>query len=196
MRKALCITQVFLVLMAVLVLLVSCEESPAPSSTSASALSDSAYPADISGRVIIPEYLYVRKVIMRKNEGESDVFWVVEIYIKNTSYEKAITGDCKDWQIEAGGKVYPLGEGLMQALRYKEVTTQDNPDILVRQSGSITVCFSVPDSLEVGDAVLCYRGQEPYSYGELTGGDLVEAYDWNLKTITQPGELVNEGKSN
>lgn len=175
---------------------VSCKESPATSSRSNHALSVSAYPADISGRVIIPEYLKVRKVIMWKNEGESDVFWVVEISIRNTSYEKAITGDCKDWQIEAGSEEYPLGEGLMRALRYKEVNTQDELSVPVGQSGNITVCFSVPDSLDVSDAVLCYRGQESYSYGELTGGDLVEAYDWNLKAITQLGTLVNDDKSN
>jgi hypothetical protein len=185
MRRALSITQVFLSLIAVFILVVSCEKLTSTSSTSIPASSNSTYPADISGNVIIPEFLYVRDVTMWKSEGESDVFWVVEISIRNTSYEHDITLDCKNWQIMAGGEVYPLGEGLMRALRYKEVPYQDDWNIPTGQSGKIAVCFSVPDTLKVSDAILCYQGQEPYSYGKLTGGDLVEAYDWDSRIVTQ-----------
>jgi hypothetical protein len=183
MRRALSITQVLLSLIAVFILVVSCEKLPSTSS-------NSEYPADISGHVIIPEVLYVRNVTMWKNEGERENFWVVEISISNTSYEHNITHDCENWQIEAGGKVYPLGEGLMRALRYKEVPYHEEWDIPTGQSGKMTVCFSVPDTLKISDAIICYQGQEPYSYGKLTGGDLVEAYDWDSRVVTQ---LRNRG---
>jgi hypothetical protein len=176
MRKALVIIQVFLSLATVCSLVAGCEKLPPVSSTSA-------YQADISGYVIIPEFLYVRDVTVWKNEGEGDVFWVVEISIKNTSYEHAITFGDKNWQIVAGGEVYPSDEGLMRALRYREVTSQDDRDIPTGQSGKITVCFSVPDTLKVSDTALCYQGQELYSYGKLTGGDRVEAYDWDSRAI-------------
>lgn len=129
---------------------------------------------------------------MGKNEGESDVFWVVEITIENISYEHPFThdyDDFKNWVITAGSEVYPLDEGLMRALRYKELPGLDTWSIPAGQSGNITVCFSVPGTLKVSDAALCYRGQEPYSYGELTGGDSVEVYNWNSRNIAQLSDL-------
>ncbi|OGO22997.1 MAG: hypothetical protein A2144_12425 [Chloroflexi bacterium RBG_16_50_9] len=49
--------------------------------------------------------------------------------------------------------------------------------------------FPVPDTLKVSDAKLCYQGEEPYSYGKLTGGDMVAVYDWDLKKAV-PEELA------
>jgi hypothetical protein len=186
MRRAVGIIQIVLSLVLLSVMVVSCEESNSTPSTSTS--TDSTYPAYIRGHVIIPESLYARGVTIWKSEGESTVLWVVEIYIENISYEDAITyyyDDYKDWKIVAGGEVYSLSEGFMSSLRYKEVSDKDDIEIPGGQTGNITFCFSVPDSLDVSDATLCYQGQEPYSYGKLTGGELVELYDWNSRTIAQ-----------
>jgi hypothetical protein len=182
MRKTIYISQDILFIAILCVIVAGCGRSPSTSS------SNPTYPADISGHVVIPQYLYVRDVTMWKNEGETDVFWVVEISIKNISYERPFThdyDDYKNWQIVAGNETYPLGEGLMRALRYKEIPEQDNWSIPVGQSGNITVCFSVPGTLKVSDAKLCYQGQEPYFYGKLTGGDMVEVYDWNSRNVAQ-----------
>jgi len=52
--------------------------------------------------------------------------------------------------------------------------------------------FSVPSSLTIGNAEIRYHGQEPYSYGKLTGGDKVAAYDWMSKTVITEEEKSEE----
>jgi hypothetical protein len=148
----------------------------------------SADPAEISGNVIVPEILCSGETAIQNNEGE---FWVIEISVMNKSYEQFISDDCENWRIEAGDEIYPLGEGLMRALHYHDPTYLEKPEISKGQSGNITVCFSVPDTLEVSNATLCYQGQEPCSYVELTGGDQVESYDWNSKAVMQKSDCVN-----
>ncbi len=195
MPRAVSIIQIFLSLLLVSVVAVSCVKSSPTSSTSLSASSNSTYPANISGQVIIPEYLYAGKTLIWKNAGGSNVFWVVEIDIENISYGHDITyyyDDYKNWQIVSGNETYSLEEGLMRSLHYKTPPNQDDWEIPKGQSGKITVCFSIPDRINVNDAALCYRGQEPYSYGKLTGGELVEVYDWNLGMITQLRNCVME----
>ena len=134
----------------------------------------------MSGNVVVPEILCSGETAIRNNEGE---FWVIEISVINKSYAQDISDECENWQIEAGDEIYPLGEGLIRGLRYHDPTYLEKPEISKGQSGKITVCFTIPDTLKIGDAILCYRGQEPYSCGKLTGGDEVELYDWNLKTV-------------
>jgi len=151
----------------------------------------SEYPADIIGRVTIADFLHMRNLSDR-HAGVGEVFWVVDISIKNKSYERAVTSDYKDWHIAVGGEVYYLEGGLTQLLHLRDKTTLDDMNIPVGQIGQTTICFSVPDTLKVSDAKLCYQGQEPYSYGKLTGGDKVAVYDWDLKTVIE--EDQKEGK--
>jgi hypothetical protein len=183
-KKVLGISASSILIVGLCMAVVSCGES-------APVTSNSVYPAEMNGNVIIPEYLCLGDTAIRNNEGESKVFWVVEISIENKFYEQVISDDCNNWQIEAGDEIYHLGEGLMSSLRTRDVTYLEKPEISTGQSGNMTFCFSVPDTLDVGDAILCYQGQEPCSYGELSGGDLVEAYDWNSKTVTQMSKCVN-----
>ena len=169
----------FTLIITLLVIVTSCGESAPVSSAS---------PAEMSGNVVVPEILCSGETAIRNNEGE---FWVIEISVINKSYAQDISDECENWQIEAGDEIYPLGEGLMRALHYHDPTYLEKPEISKGQSSIITFCFSVPYTLEVDDAVLCYRGQEPCTYGELTGGDPVEAYDWNSKTVMQKSDCVN-----
>jgi hypothetical protein len=175
MRKVICASQLFVSLLITCFLVVGCENLTSQSST---------YPADISGHVIIPELLHMKNLNDR-GAGVNEVFWVVDISIKNKSYERAVTSDYKDWQIEAGGTVYYLEGGLTQLLNLSDKTTVDDMSVQIGQTGQTTICFSVPDTLKVRDAKLCYQGQEPYSYGELTGGNLVAVYDWDSKTFIE-----------
>ncbi|RJQ37095.1 MAG: hypothetical protein C4555_06955 [Dehalococcoidia bacterium] len=48
------------------------------------------------------------------------------------------------------------------------------------QTGTTVFLFEAPN-IEPGKAQITYRGQEPYSYGKLTGGDVVALYDWDSK---------------
>jgi hypothetical protein len=179
--------QVFLILAVLPVLTTSCGKSsvatiPVSNST------DSTYPAEISGQVIIPHYIYADNVTMQKNETSGDVFWVVEVSVKNDSYKKTVScfdDDFNSWQIVADGEAYAIDTGLMRVLRDRNVMAPDSLVVPAGQSGNFTVLFSVPDGLNVSDARLCYRGQEPVSYGELTGGDPVEMFEWNQRVITQ-----------
>ena len=175
----------FILIAVFCMVVVSCEESTTLTSAS------SEHPAEIIGDVIIPEYLCSGNSIIWNSEGEGKVFWIIEITVRNNSYEKVISDDSNSWQIEAGNEIYPLGEALMGSLHYRDLNFPDEGKIAMGQSGDITVCFSVPDTLEICNATLCYMGQEPYSFGELTGGEMVEAYDWNSKTITQLSKCGN-----
>ncbi len=41
---------------------------------------------------------------------------------------------------------------------------------------------------KTSDVLISYRGQEPYSYGNLLSGNTVAVYDWDLKKATQAEE--------
>ena len=136
--------------------------------------SASKYPADINGHVTIAEFLSKRGADFTPSENE--VFWVVDISVKNNAYEQAVTGDYEDWRIAAGGEVYWIPELL-------KLDKPSSLNVPVGQTGQIMICFSVPRSLTLSDAQIRYQGQEPYSHGKLTGGDKVAGYDWGLKTV-------------
>jgi hypothetical protein len=181
MFKCVGIIKILLSLMILCFLVVGCEKLPATSTTKSSLTETaSTYPADISGHVTIPEYLHIRNMSDRSAVADQ-VFWVVDISIKNISYERSVTSDYENWYITVGDEIYLLEGGLTQLLHLRDKTTIDNMDITLGHTGQTTICFSVPDTLNVSDARLCYRGQEPFSYGKLTGGDVVAVYDWDLK---------------
>ncbi len=139
----------------------------------------SEYPADISGRVTIAE-----KVIAKYNRNKPDtmeltplerkVFWIVDISVKNKSYEDVVTASYKDWKIVAGDKVYDSPKPFM------DIWPSTAMNVVVGATGKTTFRFTVPDTLKVSSAKLCYQGQEPYSCGKLTGGDKVAVYNWDL----------------
>lgn len=45
--------------------------------------------------------------------------------------------------------------------------------------------FEVVAGVQPEGHQICYRGQEPFSYGELITGDTVAVYDWDLQEVTQ-----------
>ena len=182
MSRALRVVISFALIIISLVIVTSCAE-PTPAS--------SANPAEISGNVVIPEVLCSGETAIRTNEGENLVFWIVEILVENKSYSQYVSDDYESWRIEAGGEIYPIGEAMMNALHYHDPTYVERKQIAAGQSDIFTFCFTVPDTLKVSDAALCYHGQEPISYGELTGGDQVEAYNWNSRTVMQNSNCVN-----
>ena len=55
------------------------------------------------------------------------------------------------------------------------------------QTGQFTFHFVVPRSLRISDAKICYEAQQPYSYGELSGGDMVlyNCYEKRKKRLFQ-----------
>ena len=145
-----------------------------PSSTSAPLAST--YPADISGNVKIAGSL-TNKYDLVFPPPENETYWVVNISITNMSYKLPITGNYEHWQIVAGDSIYWIAELLK--------LDHDPPSLSIPTgyTGEIVICFHVPSTLQIRDAQICYRGQEPYSYGQLTGGQKVDVYDWDAKTV-------------
>ena len=155
-----------------------------PSSTPIPSASE--YPADISGRVTITETVTAKydrnkpdKWELTPNEGQ--IFWIVDILVKNKAYENAVTASYKDWSIVAGDKVYQAPGAFM------DIWPSSKMNVPLGQTGQTTFRFSVPNVLQISEAKICYQGQEPYSNGSLSSGGKVAVYDWDLqKAVTVP----------
>lgn len=172
---------IMLILPMCIVLLAGCAPAANEPLSSTSAPPASKYPADISARVTIAEKLrlqaYPENVTPNSTE---DVFWLIDISVKNNTYKNEIGYNA--WVIVAGDKEYEP----------KQAPGISSPPMSVSlgQTGQTTFRFNVPRTLRLSDSKICYRGQEPYSYGKLSGGDKVAVYDWNLKkAVTQTQDL-------
>jgi len=156
-------------------------QTPTPRSSPASE-----YPADISGRVTIAEKVKCLTAIAVPPSRDSDVFWIVDITVKNNAYSDSVVAsfqDCyKGWVIIANDETFrPVACG-----SYTEPMS-----LALGETGQFMIYFSMPETLHISDAQICYQGREPYSYGKLTGGDRVVAYDWDSKkVITEPKAVV------
>ncbi len=142
----------------------------------------SQYPADISGRVTIAETVNAKYQsgthageTMEMTPLEGQIYWIVDISIKNKSYENAVTA--AGWKIVVDSKMYDAQRPFMSIQSVYPMT------VPVGETGETTIRFPVPNTLKASDAKLCYQGQEPHSYGKLTGGDMVAVYDWDLKKV-------------
>lgn len=175
-------SQLVLFLAITTALAVGCENSPststpgavtAPSSKATSTPPPSEYPADISGRVTIAEHVQIKKrdtgetIMTTPKEGE--IFWIVDISVSNKSYKNAIEANLLNWMLVVNDKGYSLQD-------------IDRITVPVGEIGHTIMRLSVPRALNINDAKLCYRGEQPYSYGKLTGGEKVAVYDWDSKT--------------
>ena len=178
--------------MIVCVLVVGCEKPPATSTTkSGPTETASTYPADISGYVTIAEVVQAKydrdkPDTMELTPLEGKIFWIVDISVKNNSYENEVATipkgyrsdyPCYHWKIIVDDRVYDAQEP------FQGIPSAYPMSVPMGETGETTIRFIVPDTLKVSDAKLCYLGQEPYSYGTLTGGDTVAVYDWDSKKI-------------
>jgi ribosomal protein L37AE/L43A len=157
------------------------EQQPPPVST---------YPADISGRVTIADKVKCSTAIAVPPNKDSDIFWIVDVLVRNNTYDNAVVASLetgyKGWEIVANDKVYrPTCCG----------SPREHPPVSIDlgKTGDFMLYFDVPQDLDISDAQIRYQGQEPYSYGKLTGSDKVVAYDWDSKTVIEetiePGDL-------
>jgi len=158
----------------------------------------SEYPADIIGRVVITEY--IQNWFMDEpgtlTPKEGNTFWVVNISVKNKTYSLSALREIQgyksgepiygyknvwgywDWGIEIAGKTYNPPEAF-KVLRPTILTIAEG------ETAKLVNCFEVPKNLSIDEAKLLYRGQQPYSYGQLTGGDKAAVYDFaSKKAIT------------
>jgi hypothetical protein len=151
----------------IVALTLSCQ-SPVPTD-----IPNEQYPADISGRVIMAEFLSEQGSIYRPPNDET--FWVVDITFTNKAYELPDISGYDHWNIVVGDKYYWI----------PELLKQDRLPLLnvpANQTEKKIVCFQVPSSLKVGDARLAYQAQKLVSFGRLTGDGKVAGYDWGSRT--------------
>jgi len=104
----------------------------------------------------------------------------VDISVKNNAYSDPVEADFqmgyKGWAVTNNDKTYrPVMCG----------SSGENPLINLKggQKGKFMLHFSVPQTLRIENAQICYQGQEPYSYGKLSFVDKVASYDWGSKTV-------------
>lgn len=152
----------------------------------------SPYPADVGARVTIAEKVKCATAIAIPPNKEGYIFWIVDVSVKNNAYDdpvKASLETCyRGWEIIANDKVYrPTCCG----------SPREHPTVSIDlgKTGDFMLYFDVPQDLDISDAQICYQGQEPYSFGKLSGGDKVLAYDWDSKTIITEPEAVAEAEN-
>lgn len=192
--------QFVLSLVIIITLAVGCAGSPstsAPGSVTTPPASE--YPADISGRVTIADKIVVEwpksnKKYEQTPLGNDKVWWIVEVTVKNNDYNypiksiwdnsipmpKGITSNII-WSIIIDGKIW-------SGLEQESLFVPPSMSVSKGQSGKTTFLFEAKN-INPGDAAIRYSGEEPFSYGKLTGGDKVAVYDWDLKKAV-PEELA------
>ncbi len=162
---------------------VACSE---PSSTPISP--ESTYPADITGQVMITGSVRIPSPLSNTetyiiNPKTGNILWVINIHIKNKTYpqpiSKTINGheqiekmvwNYSDWEIQSGKDIY-------EPSQFIKLINSPLLKVPIGQTAQMLDCFEVPNSLTTGNTQIVYRGQQPYSYGKLTGGDEVAGYD-------------------
>jgi hypothetical protein len=146
---------------------------------------DSPYPADIIGRVTI-----ANKVIADGREytplrGDC-VYWIAEVSVRNKEYQNPITFVWdKSMSLPQG-----VGSNTIWSVIYNDqlwsgtAFKSQSETVPTGQSGNRLLSFEVIN-IDPNKAQICYKGQEPFSYGELIAGDTVAVYDWDLQKVTK-----------
>lgn len=139
------------------------------------------YPADISAKANVVSSIYVNLVKGTKQSimqpKADNVFWVANITVKNNSYLKNVLGNYNHWFVEFNGNIF---SSVFRAIWDGE---SSGMDLKIGQSGSMMNCFEVPNDVYYRNTELIYKGQEPYSYGEINIGDKFDTYDFDRNKL-------------
>jgi hypothetical protein len=147
-------------------------------------LPNSQYPADIIGQVVMTTTVQSNEHEITTPSRLDMVYWIVDINVRNKSYENPVTDE--QWVITAGEDEYKAHG------KVGEFSSSYPMAVPAGENNTTIVRFAVPETLSVREAELCYQGQQPYSYGRLTGGKKVLAYDWESKNpITKLVKVVD-----
>jgi len=198
------IIQIALSLVMIIGLAIGCAlppSTPTPSSTPSPPASE--YPADISGHVTIADKVVVElpnsgKKFEPTPLGKERGWWIVDVSVKNKDYEKPITSIWDPslsmpvgqehwmWSITIDGKVWG-------GLEWVDVFIPAPMSVHKGQTGKTTFLFEVPNKyISLSEVQMCYRCQEPYSYGSLSSGEKVVVYDWDLKEAVEKAGEASE----
>ena len=139
----------------------------------------SQYLAYISANVTIAEKEMCNTAVAVPPSSSDSVYWILEISVKNSNYSQPVQADYqqmfKGWVITSNNKIY-----------YPELcgSIKDTGiNLKMDETSKFIMHFIMPRTMVIGSAQICYQGQQPYSYGTLSGGALVSAYDWANKKV-------------
>jgi hypothetical protein len=127
----------------------------------------SKYPANLSGRVTTAEKMICYTHDPVPPMGQGNIFWVVQISVKNVSYSQPIS--YYGLQIVANNVAYipgVLGNSFAEPF-----------NLSLGQSTQLTLVFSIPRTVAVEDAQIYYSGQAPASFGKLSKVGAISVYD-------------------
>jgi len=168
-----------------------CEWLPSVSTPSVLTPPPSEYPADIIGRVTITRTVLVSDANGVKRETQPDfdfqVWWIVEASITNKEYANPIASTYDESisvpKSVASNSVWVLiyDDKLLAGTAFES----SQPVIPKGQSGNLWLSFRTRTDLNPSNVQICYRGQEPFSYGKLIAGDTVAVYDWDSQKVAQ-----------
>lgn len=143
-------------------------------------------PADLQANVAIVEGVCIEdngQVLYTKVSDDTHVSWIVDISVRNNGYKNPVSGNLGNWILVTSENTYsPSG-----FIKYLP------PDLNVEpgQSGSTTLRFYVPRSLEITGAQLKYQGEEPNCYTSLGGNNaVVGLYDISNKIAVDTGAYL------
>jgi hypothetical protein len=154
----------------------------------------SSYPADIIGNVTVANTIVALNSKGIKQEVQpprsTDVWWIVEISVKNKEYQQPIfatfdssiplpsgVGENTVWDLVYNGQIWSGGQTGPFPNFYSHVQNA----ILQGQTGTIWLAFDGQTDFNSANIQICYQGQEPFSYGQITIGNTVASYDWDSK---------------
>jgi hypothetical protein len=196
--------------------MISCTQTPDPSISnsieSSENLPSSKYAADISGKVtIVDKISFVDSKSGNRYTWDGDgglyKYWVIDLSVKNM-YNNPIKsfylysdplpkgiGYTDVWSLVSSNNksIDILFNNYSGSFQGEGNFIPNNLSIKNGEMGKFILIFGVMSS-SVSDTRIVYRGEEPYSYGKITGGDKVAAYDWDLKKAiaTAPTPSTNK----
>jgi len=156
---------------------------------------DSPYPADIIGRVTI-----AKKIILDNRERVAltpdRTWWIIEVSLRNKDYELPVNSKHDPSIPSPKGVASDIWLILRGDEGFAHVSPSEPPMSVFKGQSGTMIFFGEVIDINPADAQICYRGQEPYSYGKLITGDSVAVYDWDLKKAVQEQEVEVSRKTN
>jgi hypothetical protein len=136
------------------------------------------YAANITGNVIITNSLQASTSYTRFNNESMQRIWIVNVTFTNRGYNNPEIRSYYYWTLVPGNN-YPLWDWKIEAFPLLFVP--------LNQTAECVLGFLVPTSARIDDTWLRYENDKIISFGRLIGGQVVQGYDWETKTVLNHG---------
>jgi len=150
------------------------------------------YPAVITGKVTVVNNLVYGTIVPKRTYpllGQDRVLWIIEVNVQNNNYEQPVNAT---WEQD---KSIPMPTGVTPNIVWSTIIggtrwagldlglPPASMSVAKGKSGKTTFSFEAPKNVNPNDAQICYCGQEPYSFGQLSLQGYANTYDWDTKTV-------------